>query len=340
MCRIFLILLIACACSSSEDRPPTEFKGIAMTIPYKILIGHPLNPNEKIHVQKIIDMVFSEIDTVHNKWNPHSELSQLNRLKKDTKIALSAPLTSLLQLSETIYRLSEKRFDPTIETIQLLWKENLQHKKIPQNEQLLPLLPAVGWENLHLRENIFWKDYDLTQLDLCGIAKGLAIDLLIEKLTESGFSNALVEWGGEIRAIGIHPHNRPWNIFISHMGSKDPNQAIATISLHNQAIATSGDYEQCWTVFEDEQEKIFFHVMDPKTCSPRPVLPGRLASATVLAPTCALADGLATAALLFDSLEEAEAWAKKLTLQNPALSFWFAVHKEGKKEDNDSSNFF
>ena len=139
-----------------------------------------------------------------------------------------------------------RQFDPTIEPIQQLWKNRLNEAREPGPDEIAALLPATGWNKIHIEKGLFWKDHDGCSLDLGGIAKGYCVDLLVEQLNAAGYPDVFVEWGGEIRASGRHPDKRPWNIFISRLGNSNPSLAIATIALRDQAIATSGDYMQFW----------------------------------------------------------------------------------------------
>ena len=175
-----------------------------------------------------------------------------------------------------------------------LWKSHLTQGQLPPLNLITDLIPAIGFDKVHFEEGHFWKDHDATSLDLSGIAKGYAIDLLLERLClEMNISDLFVEWGGEIRAAGKHPEGRAWNIFISRLG-----QTVDTLNLNDQAIASSGDYLQNWTI----DSITYCHIIDPRHL--RPLQNGSITSASVLAPTCALADGLATAAMLFDTIEE------------------------------------
>ena len=166
--------------------------------------------------------------------------------------------------------LSEGRFDPTIEPLQKLWKEHLAQGTVPSKPQIDALLPAIGWNKIHLSKGKICKDHDLTSLDLGGIAKGYCVDLLVERLNANGYPSIFVEWGGEIRTSGQHPDNRPWTIFISRFGNPDPEKALAILTLRNQAIATSGDYIQQWKVQKENtgEEAVYFHIIDPLTGQP------------------------------------------------------------------------
>jgi FAD:protein FMN transferase len=270
-----------------------------MTIPYCVKIGETLSKKKSDAVETLIINTFLEINEIYNYWNPESEISKLNRHDAYEKIPISNQLATFLLETDRIVHLTEGRFDPTVASIQQLWKNSLEKNTKPSHEILTATLDAVGWHNIHVQDTFFWKDHSETILDLSGIAKGLAVDLLIDRLFEMGFVSLYVEWGGEIRTHGHHPEGRPWRVAI--MG-------LCTIDMNNQAIATSGIYIQNWNLDGDT----YSHIIDPQTHEPIKNSP--ITSATVLAPTCAEADAFATALMLFPSIEQAKAWAHEMNL--------------------------
>lgn len=322
---VFVFALMLGCSPENEKHVTTLFSGNAMTIDYKIIVGAKLTQEQKKQLFQSINATFDEINAIYNKWNPESELSHLNRLPAGKPWPISPQLENFLQSTGEIVKLTQGRFDPTIEPVQQLWKEKLRQGIIPSENEIQALAPAVGWEKIHFDRGFFWKDHDKTALDLGGIAKGFCVDLLVESINALGFADVYVEWGGEIRASGQHPDKRPWKIFISRMGDADPKNAIDVLSLTDQAIATSGDYLQFWIVKGPGNENVtYFHIMDPRTLHPLISAPASVASASVLAPTCLLADGLATAVMMFDSVEEAQAWAETIRRELPKTRFWIA----------------
>lgn len=266
---------------------------------FRLVVGGSLSKSQYQKVEEIVQKTFQEINNVFNNWNPHSEISRLNRLPAEEKITLSPSLASLLKEVNALHTLSEGRFDPTIEPLQQLWKTHLKEGHLPPASDIQTVLPAIGWNHVHLEEDLFWKDNALTALDLGGIAKGYALDLLVDSLHAAGYEHLYAEWGGEIRTQGSHPEGRPWRIAIAGM---------ATVQIETGAIATSGDYYQCWEI----DGETYFHIIDPRTKEPLKRSPNSIATTSVLAPTCALADGIATALMLFSSSQEAAEWASHL----------------------------
>jgi len=341
----FILLLMSCQGSSSHaPEADARFQGSAMTIRYTILIGRALGFAERYSIQSIIDQTFSEIDSTYNKWNPYSELSALNKLPKGVAVPISPGLEGLLTLSDTIHRLTFGRFDPTMEPLQDLWRRNLESGTVPSSREVDELLPALGWDKIHFASGQFYKDHDLVSIDLSGIAKGFCVDLLIERLGAAGFPDIFVEWGGEVRAAGRHPAKRPWTVFISRLNDADPERALAIVPLKDQALATSGDYLQNWTTVQSNDPKktvTYTHIMDPLNKRPLIATHQSIATASVLAPSCALADGLATAAMIFSSPQEARSWALAIQDQIPTTIFWIAsrseLYDQNEKEKGDNA---
>lgn len=289
---IALLLLILVSCQQPET---TRLSGIAMTMPYSIIVDEKGNGADQV-----IQETFHKVDRIYNKWNPASELSRLNQLEAYTQIEISSELAALLHLTGEVHHLSDGRFDPTIEPLQALWKAYLEKGELPPKSEVKTVQRFVGWDRVHLEGRLFWKEQNETALDLSGIAKGLAVDLLVENLQAAGYENVFVEWGGEVRAAGNHPTGRPWMVGIRFREGAVP--------LEGQALATSGNYFQFWEV----DGKAFTHILDPRTGVPLTYPAGDTATTSVRAPTCALADAVATVALMCRTPEELAWWKKQV----------------------------
>lgn len=319
--KIFKFICLAAlliACNRPQPIKTTEFTGNAMTINYRIVIGSTLTKEQQKHIDRIIQTTFNEIHTTYNKWNPDSEITLLNTLPAHTPKALSPQLHRFLQFTDNVVKLTDGRFDPTIEPLQSLWKTHLTNGNVPDDSQIDAVKQLVGWDKIHFEDGIFTKDHDGVMLDLGGIAKGLAVDLLVENIAKENISSIYVEWGGEIKTQGMHPYKRPWRISINRFEDTNANNAIAIVELNEMALATSGDYLQKWKVDDGE----YFHVLDPSTCHALKIGPHTLGSASVACKSCALADGLATATLTFSTESEASRWLDSLQNEYPELRYW------------------
>ncbi|MDX8431613.1 MAG: FAD:protein FMN transferase [Candidatus Algichlamydia australiensis] len=266
------LIFLFTACEKGEKI--STFTGMAMTIPYQVKVGEPLNTWKKKRVEQIIAREFSKIDSTCNHWNPKSSLSQYN---KGTLKTLPKEVEKLLAISNRIQKLSGGRFDPSKGALIQLWKNHLNVETTPSESELTAAHTA----------NYF--DFD-------GILKGFAVDRIAKKLKKLGYTSLYVEWGGEIRCVGQHPTNRPWKIA---SGSQ-------LIEITDSSLATSGDSVQRW----GNQT----HIYNPKTeamlrCKKT------IRSVTVQAKSCALADAIATAAMLYDNPKELKEFIKNVQNQ-------------------------
>lgn len=240
-----LLLLIFClslaSCRTKKEATVTSFEGIAMTIPYHILVGTALSPEEVAKVEAAITYVFTQVDTIYNNWNPNSEISRFNRLPAYERVCFSPQLAQFMEKVNEVVQLTDHLFDPTVAPIQMLWRSYLSRGEEAPAKELEMVGLAVGWNTIHSEGGYFWKTHDATALDFGGIAKGYCVDLLAQCLSELGYPHLFISWGGEVRACGHHPSGRFWKVAIKH---PLPNQPMKTLDLYQRAIATSGDYEQ------------------------------------------------------------------------------------------------
>jgi thiamine biosynthesis lipoprotein len=286
----------------------TYFNGWAMTMPYHITVGKEVQEQEQEQINFIIQTTFDEINQTVNNWNPQSEVSLFNRENAAVKHVPSIHFTYLLSLCDQINTLSKGKFDPTINPLSQVWKQALEAGAEPNSELLVNIQKSVGWNHIHFDEKSVWKEEAKTSLDFCALSKGYCVDLLLDRLQVAGFKDLFVEWAGEVRAVGKHPSGRQWTVQI------EPMQENST--LINSAMATSGDYAQ------KEWRGGYFHIFDPLLGRPLIKKIGSISAVTVMAPTCALADALATALMVFETKEDAIKWSERVILEMPEVKVW------------------
>lgn len=286
------LVLVSCTCQKPQL---TRIEQIVMHVPLCVQLPGPLSTTQYEEVERAIATVFERIDTIYNPWNPHSEISHINAAPAWLPISLSDELALFLKQTGELVALTEGRFDPTVAPLHRLWIESLENHTVPSSSAIEERRAAVGWHHLSLMGNILYKKHPLTAIDLCAIAKGFAVDELVVALQRCGYHNVYVEWGGEVKTAGHHPTGRPWRV-----------EVLKTTILEccDQAVATSGDYYQNWTVCGET----YSHILDPHRHVPLKRQPHSIASASVVHSSCMVADALSTALMLFDSADDALAW--------------------------------
>lgn len=221
-----------------------------------------------------------------SRHSADSELSTLNRagiLKNPGR-----DLQHVLLLAEQISRLTGGSFDITVLPLLELYNKGHAGNTLPDDGELRRILQLVDYRKVTVSaEAISFADKGMA-ITLDGIGKGYIVDQGINTLQSRGFASVYVEAGGDLMVTGAKKGDKPWRIGIRNPRPRISDELIA-IGLTNRAVATSGDYMQPFT-----SDLRYHHIIDPRTG----ISPPELASATVTAPTVALADGLATAAMV------------------------------------------
>ncbi len=201
----------------------------------------------------------------------------------------------VLNLSVYLNELSAGAFDPTIKPVIDLWGFNNKNSyyKIPSQSAINNVSSYIGLNNIIINDNSILKKQDNVVLDLSSIAKGYAVDYISAKLKEFNIQNFMIELGGEV--IVSTPPNKSkssWKLGIVSPHFNYANQELfVSLNLRNKALATSGDYRNYFV----EDNVAYTHIFDPLSLRP---IKTNIASVSVIAETCAMADGLATAIMV------------------------------------------
>ena len=244
------------------------------------------------NVDKIKDGLIVELKRlakIFSSYDPNSELSFVNQKAFHNEVPLSNELHYVIERAISYGTQSNGLFDPTILPLIRLWSVTKSKDfTIPTQKEISEVLNVVNYQNIILKEKKIRFLKQGMALGLGGISKGYIIDKGIEYLKKEGVSNALLNIGGDMYALGSKGRGIKWNIGIQNPRvNKISAKYIGTLSLENVAVATSGDYERYQ---KDKAGKRYHHILNPKTGYPS----NNSISVTVLAPTAMEADVMAT----------------------------------------------
>lgn len=244
----------------------------------------------KLHqaIEQCLDRVIAQMST----WEPDSEISRFNVGEPGSWHRVSFEFFSVLECALDIARASNGALDPTIGRLVGLWGFGAEASSvganIPAAAELEAARDASGWQRLRLdAPSLSVCQPGGLHLDLSAIAKGFAADWVAMRLRELHISNALVEVGGELVAMGKSERGTPWNILLESGDETDESQP-RVIALEQGAVATSGDL---WHG-ERRGDRWVSHSLDPRTGEP---IPAAVSAVTVVADSAMRADGWATA---------------------------------------------
>lgn len=234
-----------------------------------------------------IERQINALDQLMSRQREESDLSRLNA-------AGGAPVTVAHELYEAIEtavsyaELTGGAYDPTTAPLSDLWGIGTDAPHVPGQAEIDAALQKVGWQNIHLLGNDTIQLTNGAQVDLGGIGKGWAANDTAEICRVAGDTlHVLAQLGGNIYGVGENPNSDTGDWLI---GIADPDasaNSVATISITDESVVTSGDYERYFI----EDGKRYHHIFDPKTGYPAD---NGLRSVTVVDADSAKADAMTT----------------------------------------------
>lgn len=283
---VVFCLITLTACGDSEQARQAKFFAFGTEIDVSLYGVDAESANNTIDV---LEQSFSNANNTWHAWQP-STLTDINlAISQGESIAISPEVEAVINQAKSLAINSQHLFNPAAGKLFELWgyhQDNWFESRPPPSESAinawLQTMPTM--DNIHINNGALSSDNSNVKLGFGGFAKGFAVDTAINALQQLGITNAIVNIGGDLRAIGKHGE-RPWIIGIRHPRR---DGMLASIALHgDESVFTSGDYER----FFEYQGKRYPHILDPRSGYPA----DQAASVTVLHVNAAEADAAATA---------------------------------------------
>lgn len=237
-----------------------------------------------------LEQAFDNVNDTWHAWQP-STLSHINEaIAKGQSIEITPQVAAVIEEAATYARESHNLFNPAAGKLFELWgyhQDNWFESRPPPAQSNIDdwLAAAPTMQDIHIDNGILSSDNPTVKLGFGGFAKGTAVDAAINALKKQGVENAIINIGGDLRAIGRHG-DRPWKIGIRH--PRKEGGMMASVELQeDESVFTSGDYERYFTY----EGKRYPHILDPRTGYPA----RDNISVTVIHKQAARADAAATA---------------------------------------------
>ena len=287
------ILVAACLLAGCKRDSYAVFTGYAQGGTYSVkadLTGVGV-PREEIGAR--IDAILDSIDFSLSGYN---KASLLTRFNAGEEIVPDRFFSEVRALSEQYRAQTGGAFDCASAPLFDIWGFGFTSDSLPDPARVQAALAACKDEKV---------------LNFNAIAQGYTCDVVADYLHSLGVHNMLVDIG-EIYCEGLNPSGRGWTIGVDNPvdGNDTPGEDIRGIWQSDGGacgIVTSGNYRK----FYVKDGRKYAHTIDPRTGYP---VEHGLLSATVVAPTAAEADALATACMVLGPDA-----AKELILSRPEL---------------------
>jgi thiamine biosynthesis lipoprotein len=306
-----------------------------MGSPYAVkIVDGKLTENQVVVLKEEIEKTLVEINRQMSNYQPDSELSRFNLAPENVPFKVSSEFSKVTRFALELCRLSDGAFDPTLGPLINLWGfgEKPGEHVVPDENTLRSTMAKIGWKHLKVNERgDLIKDTPALALDLGAVAKGYAVDRMIEVLQKRGLKNLYASIAGEVRVMGLSPRGTKWllgiTVPVDHWRENNPMAAMVSIS--NKALSTSGDYQN---FFIDAKGRRMCHIIDGKTGTP---VQHNLAAVTVVAPDSMSADGLSTTLFVLG----AEAGLKHVEARENVAALFIIREKDGSFRQIPSSRF-
>lgn len=226
------------------------------------------------------------IEQAFSRYRTDNLIHQINTSNGEP-VQVSTELANLLDYAETLYELSEGRFDITSGVLRKLWRFDGKSGR-PADADVQAMREKIGWQRVRWQRPLLQLQPGM-EIDLGGIGKEYAVDRVFDLLAAHCTVAMLINFGGDLRARGPRANGDAW-----HVGVEQPDrdqQALTELPLQTGALTTSGDARRSFV----ENGIRYGHILDPKTGYPVRHAPR---SVTVLANTCIEAGALSTLAML------------------------------------------
>lgn len=299
--QIFIVYIAAAltGCGAREGESYSRLTGEALGTYYSVVVASPAGDTA---ARWAIDSTLGAINATFSIYDSGTVISRFNRA---AAFVTHGEFAALLAESQRVSALTRGAYDPTVGALARLWGFGADEFSPVDSCALAEARSYTGYEHLRVSGDTVYKDDSRVELTLNAMAKGYAADRIALALRRGGHGAAMVEVGGEISAYGVSPRGDAWRVGIDapEKGNMPGEKLITSFTLDSGGVATSGNYRE----YVQRGEKEWGHTINPRTGRPEK---NSLLSATVLAPTCAAADALATAMMVMGP-EESKALVER-----------------------------
>lgn len=311
-----MLLIAAISISCSKNKSYVTIDGYVQGTTYHI-VYRPENADQ-LNLRPQIESLLADFDTVFSGYVDQSLVCRINSADDLSGFELGDWFVECFRTSQSISERTYGAFDITLKPVIEAYGFGASGRGVDSmgQGQLDSLMDMVGYQYVKLTDDGSHLERlkPGVQLDFNAIAQGYSVDVVAAMLGDMGIRDYMVEIGGEVFCRGVNSGGHVWRVGVDRPieGNVDPGEDLQTvITIADKGLATSGNYRK-YRVSNDGAKVT--HTIDPATG--RSVV-SNLLSATIVAPTAALADGYATACmvvglekakLLLDSIPDLEGY--------------------------------
>lgn len=330
---LFILLILSLSACKSE---PIRFSNVLIDVGFNdapvTFVAYTENEAEFNQFQEILKDEILVLGQLFDKYNNYEGLNNLKTINDNAGIQpveVDQALIDLIQFAKKYYTITQNTFDISMGSVLEVWhnyrdegkllnsSDPAQYGRVPTLEELQIAKECVSWDFIEVNDenNTVYINNPCASLDVGGIAKGFAADIVVEKLIEAGLETAIINIGdSSIITIGTKPNGDEWGVGIAQPKKNVliADSSVDTLyfegSIH---ISTSGDNQNYYIA---EGDITYHHLIDPSTLYP---VVTSLHSVTIATSLSAAAAEALSKAMFILPYDEALSLLNKLKAENP-----------------------
>lgn len=248
------------------------------------------------------DILNTELHRYHQLFNIYNNYEGINNLRTINLNAGKEPvkvdqeIIDLLKFSIDLYEKTDGEINIAMGSVLKIWHNyrtsginDPENAMLPSMEKLQEASKHCNIHDIIIDEEastVYLADPEMS-LDVGSIGKGYAVQMVAEYARELGYDNLVINCGGNVASVGTKADGENWIFGIQNPDLEAENTILTRVSIADNCLVTSGDYQRYYVVDGIE----YCHIIDPDTLMPA----NYFKAVSIISNDSGLADALTTA---------------------------------------------
>lgn len=325
---LLMSVLSGCKCEPIYDKYSDTFFDTFDTVTQ--VVGYTETEEDFNMYTEYIENRLTELHRLFDKYHTYEGIHNIKTINDHAgmkPVKVEKEIIDLIQFSKKWYPKSNGKSNIAFGSVLNIWSEYRDEAEFnPMNAKIPPMVDlekANGHTDISqvivdTKDSTIFLEDPKMRLDVGAVAKGFALEIVVDEVRQKGFTSGIISVGGNVRTIGkpLDGVRDRWGVGIQNPDTflfDEKEKNLETLFINNASVVTSGDYQRYYVV----NDEVMHHLIDPDT-----LMPGRYFRAvTVVTEDSGIADFLSTTVFLLpfeegkaliDSLEDTQAlWIMK-----------------------------
>ncbi len=284
---LFILLILTLTACKSE---PIRYSNVLIDVGFNdapvTFVAYTETEAEFDTYQDILRSELLVLGHLFDKYNNYDGLNNLKTINDNAGIKaveVDQALIDLILFAQDYYTITKNTFDISLGSVLNVWHNYRedgkslnneipkQFGKIPSIEELQTAAQCASWDYIEVDDtkNTVFINNSCASIDVGGIAKGFAADIVTDKLIKAGLKIAIINLGdSSIITLGTKPNGDEWGVGVAQP-KKDvlfADSSVDTLFFAGPIhISTSGDNQNYYVA---EDGLTYHHLIDPNTLFP------------------------------------------------------------------------